>query len=77
MARKALNVNLLLKTIKNNMNNKMLKNNNDANITPDMLNNFMNVIRDKGYDPEDIMQKLESDSYSEEYKNQLVENIMK
>jgi len=56
---------------------KMLKNNNDTNITPDMLNNFMNVIRDKGYDPEDIMQKLESDSYSEEYKNQLVENIMK
>lgn len=56
---------------------KMLKNNNDTNITPDMLNNFMNVIRDKGYDPEDIMQKLESDSYSEEYKNELVENIMK
>ena len=56
---------------------KMLKNKDDANITPEMLNNFMNVIRDKGYDPEDIMQKLESDSYSEEYKNQLVENIMK
>tara|TARA_B100000401_G_C52504790_1_gene576721 strand:+ start:254 stop:703 length:450 start_codon:yes stop_codon:yes gene_type:complete len=56
---------------------KMLKNNNDTNISPDMLNNFMNVIRDKGYDPEDIMQKLESDSYSEEYKNELVENIMK
>ena len=56
---------------------KMLKNNNDTNITPDMLNNFMNVIRDKGYDPEDTMQKLESDSYSEEYKNELVENIMK
>lgn len=56
---------------------KMLKNNNDTNITPDMLNNFMNIIRDKGYNPEEIMEKLESDSYSEEYKNELVENIMK
>ena len=55
----------------------MLKNNNDTNITPDMLNNFMNIIREKGYNPEEIMEKLESDSYSEEYKNELVENIMK
>ena len=55
---------------------KMLKNNNDTNITPDMLNNFMNIIRNKGYNPEEIMEKLESDIYSEEYKNQLVQNII-
>ena len=36
----------------------------------------MNTIRDKGYNPEEIMEKLESDSYSEEYKNELVNKIM-
>lgn len=56
---------------------KMLKNNDDTNITPDMLNNFMNIIRDKGYNPEEIMETLESNSYSEEYKNELVESIIK
>ena len=50
--------------------------NNDANITPEMLEGFMNTIRDKGYNPEEIMEKLESDSYSEEYKNELVNKIM-
>ncbi len=50
--------------------------NNDANITPEMLEGFMNTIKDKGYNPEEIMEKLESDSYSEEYKNELVNKIM-
>ena len=55
---------------------KMLQNNTDTNITPDMLHNFMNIIKDKGHNPEEIMEKLESDVYSEEYKNQLVQNII-
>ena len=56
---------------------KALKNgNNDQNITPEMLEGFMNTIREKGYNPEEIMEKLDSNDFSEEYKNELVEKIM-
>lgn len=56
---------------------KALKNgNSDQNITPEMLEQFMNTIKEKGYNPEEIMQKLDSNEYSEEYKNELVEKIM-
>ena len=56
---------------------KTLKNkNNHENITPEMLEAFMNTIKEKGYNPEEIMQKLDSNDYSEEYKNELVEKIM-
>ena len=56
---------------------KALKNgNNNENITPEMLEGFMNTIREKGYNPEEIMEKLDSNDYSEEYKNELVEKIM-
>jgi hypothetical protein len=56
---------------------KALKNgNSDQNITPEMLEGFMNTIREKGYNPEEIMEKLDSNNYSDEYKNELVEKIM-
>ena len=56
---------------------KALKNgNSDQNLTPEMLEQFMNTIKEKGYNPEEIMQKLDSNEYSEEYKNELVEKIM-
>lgn len=56
---------------------KALKNgNSDQNITPEMLEQFMNTIKEKGYNPEEIMQKLDSNEYSEEYKNELVKKIM-
>tara|TARA_Y100000389_G_C17368404_1_gene467629 strand:- start:266 stop:724 length:459 start_codon:yes stop_codon:yes gene_type:complete len=56
---------------------KTLKNGNtDQNLTPEMLEEFMNTIKEKGYNPEEIMQKLDSNEYSEEYKNELVEKIM-
>ena len=56
---------------------KALKNGNSyQNITPEMLEQFMNTIKEKGYNPEEIMQKLDSNEYSEEYKNELVEKIM-
>jgi hypothetical protein len=41
-----------------------------------MLENFMNTIRDKGHNPEEIMEQLQSDNYSEDYKNNLIQNIL-
>lgn len=49
--------------------------NNDS-FTPEMLENFMNTLRDKGHNPEEIMEQLQSDNYSEDYKNNLIQNIL-
>lgn len=57
---------------------QMLKNSNNSNeVSPEMINNFMNKIKNNGHNPEEIMKKLESDQYSSEYKNQLMEDILK
>lgn len=57
---------------------QMLKNSNNSNeVSPEMINNFMNKIKNSGHNPEEIMKKLESDQYSSEYKNQLMEDILK
>lgn len=46
------------------------------NISPDMIQNLMNTIKEKGHNPEEIMQKINSPDYSEEYKNELIQSIL-